>query len=195
MTLLTNTPETKLTELKLALGFQDILWISGQVFLFRDFVANAEAQGLDAAFDSCPYGDLDARQRATFTACFHNPRLREVVAQWWAAYDEERAKDNVPSTGHYWAMEPKLNDTRQDVLRLAGLVFLRRGFVAEAAAQGLATTFAYECAYSDLDDAQRATFTACFYNAHLREIVAQWWEVYDEERIVGNIPSAGSYWL
>jgi hypothetical protein len=161
---------------------------------FRDFIANAEAQGLDGIFDSCPYGDLDAGQRATFTACFHNSRLREVVTRWWAIHDEEQVNGGVPSAGHYWALEPGPDDKHQDVLRLAGLVFLRRGFVTEADAQGLATTFAYECAYGDLDDAQRATFTACFYNPRLREVVAQWWAVYDEERVAENIPSAGHYW-
>jgi hypothetical protein len=82
-------------------GFQDITWLAGQVFLFRDFVKEADEKGLDAVFKECPYGDLTGEQRAAFKAAFHNPRLRKVVEQWWATYDEARAADEIPVTV-YW---------------------------------------------------------------------------------------------
>lgn len=189
----------KLAGLKLALGYQDILWASGQVFLFRDFVEFGDTWGLDAIFAACPYGDLDDGQRQTFAACFHSPRLREIVAQWWQVYDEERSTGKIPSVGVIWQSralpsgegEPQVSlgpVGYQDVTRLAGLVFLRRGFLESANAVGLETTLACESAYGDLDAGQQNTFAACFHNPRLRQIVAQWWAAYDEERASGILP-------
>ena len=79
-------------------GFQDIIWLAGQVFLFRDFVKTTEAKGPEALFAECPYGDLTDEQRAAFEAAFRNSRLRQVVEQWWAAYDDLRAEGALPET-------------------------------------------------------------------------------------------------
>lgn len=75
---------------------QDILWLAGQVFLWRNFVKEADAAGLDEIFKKCPYKDLAPDEKATFEAAFKNPRLRAVVETWWKTYDEERAKGDVP---------------------------------------------------------------------------------------------------
>lgn len=82
----------------------------------------------------------------------------------------------------------------QDVIRLAGLVFLRRGFVEEADEKGLDAVFAQEGAYGDLTDEQKATFRAAFQEPELRAIVKQWWEAYDRARVDGRIPQAGVFW-
>ncbi len=76
--------------------YQDISWLAGQVFLYRDFVENAEEQGLETVFKACPYGDLTEDQKATFEAAFNNPDLREVVKRWWTAYDTARTAGAVP---------------------------------------------------------------------------------------------------
>ncbi len=80
---------------------QDIIWLAGQVFLFRDFVDRAEGKGLDAVMDECPYGDLTEQERQAFKAAFENPRLREVVKQWWTAYDEARQAGELEGVS-YW---------------------------------------------------------------------------------------------
>ena len=82
-------------------GYQDVTWLAGQVFLFRNFVKETDEKGLEALFAECPYGDLDGEQRAAFESAFHNPRLRKVVEQWWAAYDEARAGGELPVLA-YW---------------------------------------------------------------------------------------------
>lgn len=208
MSLNMEVSTTKLSKLQLSLGFQDITWVSGQVFLFRDFVKLADEQGLDAVFATCPYGDLDEGQRGTFAACFQNPRLRRIVSQWWEVYDDERATGNIPSVGGFWGPRTPPSEDHEskpssrlggyhDIIRLAGLVFLRRGFVKNVDADGLEATIAYESAYGDLDEGQQRTFAACFHNPRLRQIVSQWWKVYDEERSHRLIPRAtveGIFW-
>ena len=81
---------------------QDILWLTGQVFLSRDFVKEAEEKGLDAIFAACPYGDLTESEKATFKAAFENESLKKVVKKWWKAYDEQRKAGVVPKSGNYW---------------------------------------------------------------------------------------------
>ena len=86
-------------------GHQDILWLAGQVFLFRDFIKEADAQGLEAIFAQCPYGDLTDEEKATFTAAFNDPKLRKVVKKWWKTYDEGRETGAIPfavARGGYW---------------------------------------------------------------------------------------------
>lgn len=83
-------------------GHQDILWLAGQVFLSRDFVKEIETKGLDEIFAACPYGDLTADEKATFTAAFKDKKLRDIVARWWKTYDEERATGIVPQVGSFW---------------------------------------------------------------------------------------------
>jgi len=81
---------------------QDILWLAGQVLLSRNFVAEAEADGLDSLFPLCPYGDLTAQEKATFRSAFESGRLRHVVEQWWNVYDEERQAGVVLQMKEYW---------------------------------------------------------------------------------------------
>ena len=81
----------------------------------------------------------------------------------------------------------------QDILWLAGQVFLSRNFVEEAEAKGLDAIFA-ACPYGDLTEAEKATFTAAFKDKKLRQIVEKWWKEYDEERETGIVPKAGQYW-
>ncbi len=87
-------------------GRQDILWLSGQVFLFRDFIKEAEVQGLEAMFARCPYGDLTEEEKATFTAAFNDGKLRKIVEKWWKTYDEGRESGAIPSAAKstYWAV-------------------------------------------------------------------------------------------
>jgi hypothetical protein len=82
-------------------GYQDILWLAGQVFLVRDFVKTTDARSLETLLAECPYGDLSDEQRAGFQAAFHNPRLRQVVEQWWVAYDAARAAGELSGQA-YW---------------------------------------------------------------------------------------------
>jgi len=82
-------------------GYQDVTWLAGQVFLFRNFVKETDEKGLEALFAECPYGDLNDEQRAAFKAAFHNPRLRQVVEQWWATYDKAQDAGEIP-TLTYW---------------------------------------------------------------------------------------------
>jgi hypothetical protein len=83
-------------------GHQDMLWLAGQVFLYRDFVKEAESVGLDAVFATCPYGDLTEQEKAAFRSAFENKELRKVVKQWWEVYDEERTADRVIKAGNFW---------------------------------------------------------------------------------------------
>lgn len=77
----------------------------------------------------------------------------------------------------------------QDIIWLAGQVFLSRDFVKTTDEKGLETLFA-ECPYGDLTDEQRAAFQAAFRNPRLRTVVEQWWEAYDQARAQGEIPAA-----
>jgi len=79
-------------------GYQDIVRLAGLVFLKRDFVKEVDEKGLEAVFQECPYGDLTDEQRAIFEAAFKNPRLREIVEQWWKTYDELRAGGVIPAS-------------------------------------------------------------------------------------------------
>lgn len=86
-------------------GHQDILWLSGQVFLSRHFIEEVEAQGLETIFAQCPYGDLTEEEKATFTAAFKDAKLHKLVEKWWKTYDEGRASGEIPPAtvrGAYW---------------------------------------------------------------------------------------------
>ncbi|HOT90177.1 MAG TPA: hypothetical protein PLJ78_02335 [Anaerolineae bacterium] len=83
-------------------GHQDMLWLAGQVFLSRNFVKEAEEQGLDAIFAACPYGDLTEQEKAAFASAFEDKELRKVVKKWWKAYDEEREAGSVAKIGDFW---------------------------------------------------------------------------------------------
>jgi len=82
-------------------GYRDIIWLAGQVFLFRSFVKTTDARGVEALLAECPYGDLSDEQGAAFKAAFHSPRLRQVVEQWWVAYAEARAVGELSGQA-YW---------------------------------------------------------------------------------------------
>jgi len=83
-------------------GHQDMLWLAGQVLLSRNFVKEAEERGLDAVFAACPYGELTKEEKTAFASAFKDKRLREVVANWWKVYDEEREKGAVVKAGDFW---------------------------------------------------------------------------------------------
>lgn len=84
---------------------QDILWLAGQVLLSRGFIAQVETQGLERLFSLCPYGDLTEQERATFRSAFEDAKLRKVIEQWWATYDEERQAGVVLQASDYWDTE------------------------------------------------------------------------------------------
>jgi len=81
---------------------QDILWLAGHVLLSRDFVEEAEAKGLEAIFEQCPYGDLTEDEKEVFAAAFKHPDLRKVVRHWWHSYDEARSAGDIPRVRSYW---------------------------------------------------------------------------------------------
>jgi hypothetical protein len=83
-------------------GHQDMLWLAGQVFICRDFVSEVEAQGFEAIFAVCPYGDLTAQEKAAFRSAFKDKQLRKVVERWWKAYDEGRGAGAIGKAGNYW---------------------------------------------------------------------------------------------
>lgn len=83
-------------------GHQDMLWLAGQVFLYRDFVKEVEAVGLDAIFAACPYGDLTEQEKAAFRSAFEDRELQKVVKRWWKVYNEERATKRVAKAGNFW---------------------------------------------------------------------------------------------
>jgi len=83
-------------------------------------------------------------------------------------------------------------DGFQDIIWLAGRVFIARGFVAEADEKGLDAVFS-QCPYGDLTAEQKAAFKAAFSNAELRKIVEHWWATYDEIREAEGITTP-SYW-
>ncbi len=167
-------------------GYHDILRLTGLIFLERGFVARVDARGIDAVLAEMGSVDLDVEQAVTFVACFKNLRLREVVVQWWHAYDEGRKKGEIPQAEPYWT--PNRPTGYQDIVRLSGLVFFQQNFIARVDALGLDAMIAMEAVYGDLTALQRATFTAAFYNSHLRDVVENWWFVYEEERSLNHIP-------
>jgi len=81
----------------------------------------------------------------------------------------------------------------QDILWLAGQVLLSRDFIAEMEAHGLEHLFPL-CPYGDLTEQEKVTYASAFKNARLRQVVEQWWTVYDEERQAGAIPQVTDYW-
>ncbi len=81
----------------------------------------------------------------------------------------------------------------QDILWLAGQVFLSRDFVKEAEEMGLEAVFTL-CPYGDLTEEEKATFTAAFEQKKLRKVVKKWWQQYDEGREEGAIPKAADFW-
>lgn len=81
---------------------QDLTWLAGLVFIKRDFIEEAEREGLEALFKRAPYGDLTDEEKAAFRDCFNNPHLRKVVKKWWKAYDEERAKGEITKAATPW---------------------------------------------------------------------------------------------
>lgn len=82
---------------------QDITWLSGLVFIDRNFVKRAEEEGLEKIFEQCPYGDLTESERETFAAAFKSKKLRKVVKKWWKVYDESREAGEVPEVRAVWS--------------------------------------------------------------------------------------------
>lgn len=81
----------------------------------------------------------------------------------------------------------------QDMLWLAGQVFLCRDFVKEVLTEGFEAIFA-ACPYGDLTEQEKVAFRSAFEDKPLQEVVERWWKVYDEEREAGRIRQAGNYW-
>lgn len=81
----------------------------------------------------------------------------------------------------------------QDILWLAGQVFLTRDFVQEAKEKGLDAIFA-ACPYGDLTESEKATFKAAFEDKKLRKVVKKWWKAYDKQRETGIVPKIGDFW-
>ncbi|MBN2393721.1 MAG: hypothetical protein JXR84_23515 [Anaerolineae bacterium] len=81
----------------------------------------------------------------------------------------------------------------QDMLWLAGQVFLCRDFVKEVEAEGFETVFA-TCPYGDLTEQEKAAFRSAFEDKELRKVVKRWWKVYDEERAADIVVKAGNFW-
>ncbi len=81
----------------------------------------------------------------------------------------------------------------QDMLWLAGQVFLCRDFVKEVYTKGF-EAISTACPYGDLTEEEKAAFRSAFEDKLLQEVVERWWKVYNEEREAGNIKPAGNYW-
>ena len=81
----------------------------------------------------------------------------------------------------------------QDILWLAGQVLLSRNFIKETAAHGLEALFSL-CPYGDLTEQEKTVFRSAFENEKLRQVIEQWWTVYDEERQAGVVPQVKEYW-
>jgi len=81
----------------------------------------------------------------------------------------------------------------QDMLWLAGQVFLCRDFVKEVLTEGFEAIFA-ACPYGDLTEQEKVAFRSAFKDKLLQEVVASWWKVYDAEREAGSIKPTGNYW-
>jgi len=81
----------------------------------------------------------------------------------------------------------------QDILWLAGQALLSRSFIAEVEERGLEDLFSM-CPYGDLTKQEKATFRSAFESVKLRQVIEQWWIVYDEERQAGVVPQVTEYW-
>ena len=81
----------------------------------------------------------------------------------------------------------------QDILWLAGQVFLSRKFVQEFEEKG-AEAIAAVCPYGDLEESELATFEACLKHPKLRALIQEWWETYDKARADGEVPGVMFFW-
>jgi len=78
-------------------GYQDIIHLSGLVFIRRNFLEDILEKGLDAMLTEIgARGDLRADQKETFEACINDPQLQAVIKEWWQTYDEKRADGAIP---------------------------------------------------------------------------------------------------
>ncbi len=82
----------------------------------------------------------------------------------------------------------------QDIVQLAGLVFVKRDFLDEALEKGVEAVLEAYGAYGDLTAEQQATFEDVIHNERMQTLIREWWQAYDEERASGNISKAGEYW-
>ena len=83
-------------------GFQDIVWLGGQVFENRGFVDRIEKEGFDAIFAECPYGDLTPDQKVRFRSVFDRWEMRMIVRIWWIMYDYLRKHGKIVATSEPW---------------------------------------------------------------------------------------------
>ncbi len=84
-------------------NYEDITKLAGLVFIRRNFLEDILAQGLDAVLQQIDtQGDLAPDERATFEACIANPRLQQVIHDWWTIYDEERKVGSIPPVAAVW---------------------------------------------------------------------------------------------
>ena len=82
----------------------------------------------------------------------------------------------------------------QDIVHLAGLVFVKRDFLDEALEKGVEAILEERGAYGDLTAEQQKTFEDVIHNERMQKLIREWWQAYDEERASGAIPKAGEYW-
>jgi len=81
----------------------------------------------------------------------------------------------------------------QDIVWLAGKVFLDRNFIKQIKSNGIDTVYE-QCPYGDLSDEQRATFTDTFSRWEMRFLVHIWWMVYDHLRTRDKIIGVSEAW-
>ncbi len=73
----------------------------------------------------------------------------------------------------------------KDIAHLAGLVFIKRGFAADAAADSGVIDAA--CPFGDLTAEQRTVFVEALQHSELQKVISQWWEKYDAARAAGEL--------
>jgi hypothetical protein len=85
----------KSTEAECMPGYQDIIWLGGQVFENDEFVDRIENEGFDAIYAECPYGDLTNDQKARFEATFNRWEMKLIVRIWWVVYKHLRKHGKI----------------------------------------------------------------------------------------------------
>ncbi|MFP4395964.1 MAG: hypothetical protein ACLFTI_11935 [Anaerolineales bacterium] len=82
----------------------------------------------------------------------------------------------------------------QDIVQLAGLVFVKRDFLDEVLEKGVEAVLEERGAYGDLTAEQQATFEDVIHHSRMQKLIREWWQAYDEERARGEIAKAGDPW-
>lgn len=75
------------------------LELAGRCLVQRGFAEKMAEQGAKATAEALhdgDVGDLTDEQVAAMDAAAAQPRMREIIQAWWAAYDELREKGLIP---------------------------------------------------------------------------------------------------